>query len=147
MTKLYSKQMDMICEMENANVEIKNEYIVISNNNENKYFNKDGQEVENTEVYKGNIVFAKKENDKWGFVDRNKNMVVTAKYDKVTEFNKYGFAAVEKDGKWGAIDKEGKEIVSTIYKFNENQEPFFIGKFYQVKYGFGEVYYTDNQNV
>lgn len=145
MTRLYSKSMNKICEIENATVEIKNDYIMVSNEKENKYFNKDGQEVENTEVYKSNTLFSKMEDGKWGFADKNGNMVVQAKYDKVSEFNNYGFAAVEKDGKWGAIDKDGKEVVATIYIFNENQEPFFIGKYYQVKYGFGESYFTDNK--
>ena len=38
-------------------------------------------------------------------------MVVEAKYDKVTEFNEFGFASVQKDGKWGAINTQGKEVV------------------------------------
>ena len=144
--KLYSKDMNKICEMKNANVTLKNEYIVVSNENQQKYFNKDGKEVDKVEVYSSNVLFSKMENNKWGFSDKNGNMIVDAKYDKVTEFNEYGFAAVQKDGKWGSIDKSGKEIIEPTYVLNENQEPYFIGKFYKVKYGFGESYYTDNKN-
>ena len=146
LTKLYSKDMNKICEMKNANVTLKNEYIVISNENEQKFFNKEGKKVDKVEVYSSNSLFSKMENNKWGFSDKNGNMIVNAKYDKVTEFNEYGFAAVQKDGKWGSIDKNGKEVIEPIYVLNDNQEAYFIGRFYQVKYGFGESYYTDNKN-
>ena len=142
-TRLYSKDMNLICEMKDAKVQTENDYIVISNETDKKFFNKDGQEVENKEVYKENTLFSKKENDKWGFVNKEGKTIVEPIYDKVTEFNKYGFAGVLKDNKWGVVNKEGKKVTDTIYKLNENQEPFFIGKYYQVKYGFGENYFTD----
>lgn len=142
-TKLYSKDMKKICELKDATVEIFNEYIVIYNNNEKKYFNKEGKEVSNIEVYKDNALFSKMQNNSWGFADENGNLVIEAQYDKVTEFNEYGYAAVKKDGKWGSIDVSGKEIIKPTYELKEQIEPEFIGQYYQVKYGFGEVYYTD----
>ena len=145
-TCLYSNDMTKICEMKDASVTSKNDYIVISNENEEKFFNKDGKEVKKSEVYSENELYAKNKDGKWGFEDINGNMIVEAKYDKVTEFNKYGYASVRKDNKWGAVDKDGKEVIEPTYILNDNQEPFFIGKYYQVKYGFGEIYYTDNLN-
>ena len=136
--------MNLICEMKDANITSENGFIMIKNDNEEKYFNKDGKEVENFEVYPDNTLFAKNENNKWGFINKNGDLIVEAEYDEVTEFNKYGFAAVKKDGKWGSIDKEGKEITGEIYELDDNQKPFFIGKYYQIKYGFGEVYFTNN---
>ena len=76
-------------------------------------------------------------------VNKDGDMVVEAKYDKVTEFNEFGFASVQKDGKWGAINTQGKEVVEPTYNLKDEIEPSFIGTYYQVKYGFGEVYYTD----
>lgn len=142
-TKLYSKDMRKICEMKDATIEVKNDYIKIYNENEIKYFNLEGQELRNTEVYSNHILFAIQEGGKWGFADKDGNIVVEAKYDKVTEFNEYGFAAVKKDGKWGAINTEGKETVEPRYDLKEDSQVSFIGTYYQVKYGFGEVYYTD----
>lgn len=142
-TKIYSKDMKKICELENATVEKKNDYIVIYNDNQKKYFNKDGKELTNEDIYKDNILLSKSENNKWGFIDKNGDIVVEAQYDKVTEFNEYGFAAVKKDGKWGSIDVSGNEVIRPTYELKEESEPQFIGIYYQVKYGFGEVYYTD----
>ena len=82
-------------------------------------------------MYQNNKLFAKEENGKWGFVDNNENKIVDYKYDKVTEFNEYGFAAIKQGEKWGAINDKG-EI-----------EPVFIGKYYRVSYGFGEFCYTN----
>ncbi len=142
-TRLYKEDMSLICEMKNATVETKENYIKIYNQDETKYFSKEGKELKNSEVFINNTLFAKKENDKWGFVNTNQNWVVEAKYDKVTEFNEYGFSAVKKDGKWGAINLEGKEVVEPTYELKEDKEISFIGKYYKVEYGFGETYYTD----
>ncbi len=147
MTKLYSKDMTELCQMQNAKVEVKDNYIKISNDTETRYFDKDGKELKNTEVYPNNTLFAKKEGDKWGFADKNGNTVVEAKYDKVTEFNEYGFAGVRLDGKWGVVNSKGEEVLAPTYTLNEDTEPYFIGTYYRVQYGFGEFYYTDANNA
>ena len=98
-------------------------------------------EIKNIELFKDNKIFANKWGDKWGFVDKNGNKIVDYNYDKVTEVNKYGFAGIEKDGLWGVVDSNGKIIVEPQYKLNDI-EPTFIGEYYQVTYGNGEIYYT-----
>ena len=145
-TKLYSKEMTEVCQLTNANVEVKDNFIVISNDTETRYFDKDGKELKSTEVYPNNTLFAKKENDKWGFMDKNGNIVVEAKYDKVTEFNEYGFAGVRLDGKWGVVNSKGEEILTPTYTLDEETEPYFIGSYYRVKYGFGE-YFTNLNSI
>ena len=48
----------------------------------------------------------------------------------VGDFNKYGFVAVKKDGKWGSLDSEYKEVSEFKYKFDSNNiVPKFIGKY------------------
>lgn len=140
--QIYSKTMEKICEMQNAIIEV-DDYIKIYNETETKYFSKEGKELKNTEVYTNNKLFVKIENNQYGFVDINGNLVVNYKYDKAYEFNKYGFAAVKKDGKWGAIDEQGQEVVDLIYEIKDQGEPSFVGSYYRVTYGFGEFYYTD----
>ena len=70
-------------------------------------------------------------------------MKIGYRYEKATEFNEYGFAAVKLNGKWGAIDEQGKEVSNLVYEFKEDVIPSFIGKYYKVTYGFGEFYFTD----
>lgn len=126
--------------MTNATIEKEENYIIIYNDTETRYFDYQGKELTNKEVFPNNPLYAKQENGLWGFEKRDGTLVVECKYDKVTEFNEYGFASVEKDGKWGAINSEGEEVVAPTYELEGI--PSFIGKYYQVVYGFGEIYYT-----
>ena len=144
-TQIYEKTMQKICEMQNAIIEVQKNYVKIYNEEQTRYFDKEGKELKNTEVYPDNKLFVKVENNQYGFTDSSGKIVVDCKYDKVYEFNSYGFAAVKKDGKWGAINEQGKEVISPIYDIKEQGEPFFIGKYYRITYGFGESYYTDIQ--
>ena len=141
MTEIYSEKMEKISELKDATIQTNKEYFKIYNENETKYISNEGKELANTEVFTNNKIFAKKQGDKWGFVDASETKVIDFKYDKVTEVNKYGFAGIKQDGKWGVINSEGKIIVEPIYKLNDN-DPMFIGEYYQVIYGNGEIYYT-----
>jgi|GEM_PF-5037946 len=47
-------------------------------------------------------------------LDREKLSQVLAKYDGYSRFSE-GLAVVSKDGKYGVINKDGKEIVPCIY--------------------------------
>lgn len=143
--QIYSKTMNKICEMQNAILEEKNDYIKIYNTSEIRYFDKEGKELKNTEVYPNNKLFVKIENNHYGFVNSNGELVIENKYDKAYEFNEYGYAAVMKDEKWGAIDEEGKEVIAPTYELKNQGEPSFIGIYYRVTYGFGEFYYTNDK--
>lgn len=142
-TQIYSKTMEKICEMQNATLEIEQDFIKIFNETETKYFSKEGKELKNTEVYPNNKLFVKAQNNQYGFVDSKGNLVVDYQYDKAYELNEYGFATVKKDGKWGSINEEGKEIVAPLYEIKTEKVPSFIGSYYRVTYGSGEFYYTD----
>lgn len=142
-TEIYSKNMEKLCEIKNAIVAAKENYVKIYNENEVRYFDFHGKELKNTEVYSNNKLFASSKDGKWGYVDHAGNIIVDYIYDKVTEFNEYGFAAIKKDGKWGSINEQGEILANTEYELNNEIEPTFINKYYKVTYGFGEFYYTD----
>ena len=139
--QIYTNDMKKVSELKNANIEINSNYIKLYNNTEIKYITKDGKEVKNTELFENNKIFANQKDGKWGFVDKNGKVVIDYKYDDVTEVNKYGFAGIKMDNKWGIVDENGNIVVEPKYKINDNN-PTFIGEYYQVTYGSGEVYYT-----
>lgn len=143
--QIFSKDMKKICELKNATIDIKENYIKLYNDSEIKYVSKDGKELKNTEIFTSNKLFASMKDNKWGYVNKEGNVIVDYKYDKETEFNEYGYASVEKDGKWGSINQNGDEIAKIEFTLNNQNEPSFIGKYYQVVYGFGEFYYTDDK--
>ena len=47
--------------------------------------------------------------DKWGYIDKNGNVVIDFIYDDANSFSEE-LASVEKDGKYGYIDKEGNVV-------------------------------------
>ena len=53
--------------------------------------------------------------DYWGFMDRNGNLAIEARYDDAGSFAE-GLAAINKNGKWGYINREGKTIIEPVYK-------------------------------
>lgn len=144
-TEIYTKDMQKIIEMTNANVENKDEYIIVYNDKDIKYISKDGKILENTEIFKNNKIFAKKQGDLWGFVDINGNEVTEFKYENVTEVNEYGYAGIQQNGKWGVINNEGKVILEPTYDLNSVKKPTFINIYYQIVYGNGEIYYTNSK--
>ncbi len=144
-TEIYSETMEKICEMQNATIEVEDDHIKVYNDSEVKYFSKEGKELKNTEVYARNQLFVTVKDEKYGFMDKSGKVVVDYKYDKAYEFNSYGFATIEKDGKWGAINEQGEEVVAPTYEIRETKEPSFIGSYYRVTYGFGEFYYTNTK--
>lgn len=141
---LYSKNMEKISSVYNSMVYVYDNYIQEYSKDNVKYFDLEGKELLNTEIFKNNKIFAKKENNKWGFVDKDGKVVIEYKYDRVTEVNKYGFAGISLNDKWGVIDAYGNIIVELVYNMlNNNSDPEFLGKYYKVYYGYGESYYTD----
>jgi len=143
-TELYAENMKRICYLENAIVENKENYIKAYSNSDTFYFDDNGIEISNFKLFPNNKLFAKKENGKWGFVDKSGNIIVQYEYDRVTEFNEYGFAAIKKDSKWGCIDSTGRKVIEPTYEIDGAYGGLdFIGKYYKVQSGFGDLYYTD----
>lgn len=143
---IYSKQIQKVATIENAVINVENDYIEVYSEKSTKYFDFEGNEKTNTQVLKENELFAIEENGKWGMTDKYGNIVVECIYDKVTELNEYGYAGIKLDGKWGVINKTGQIVLEPTYEhFAENEKPEFINKYYRVTYGYGEIYYTDEE--
>lgn len=142
-SELYSKSMEKVYSASNVSVYKNDNYIVAYCMLEPEYFDFNGKKLENKDIFKDNQVLAAKLDGKWGFINRNGNVVVDYKYDAVTEFNDAGFAGIFKDNKWGIIDINGNIVQEPIYKIEGNTAPEFLGKYYKVYFGYGESYYTN----
>lgn len=144
-SELYGKSMEKVFSINNACIYKRDNYIEVYSKEETKYFDLDGKELTSQEIFKNNKLFAKKSDGKWGFVNKQNNVVVEYIYDKVTEFNSYGFAGIKKDNKWGVINESGNVIIEPIYDIEEdNTDPEFLGQYYKIYYGYGESYYTNH---
>lgn len=108
------------------------------------YYNLSGEKLETKDILVNNNLFLNKQNDKYGFVDKDGNVVVDYIYDDAKEQNEFGYIAVKKDGLWGCIDKTGKLICEPKYNLENNLVINFIGEYY-----LGEdlnlMYYTNKK--
>ncbi len=143
-TRIYKKDMTLACEMQNANIETDEEYIKIYNETDIKYFDNQGNEITNKEVYPNNSIFAdKNDQEKWGFINKSGNVIVDYKYDNVTEINEYGYAGIKQNGKWGVINQNGEIVLEPSYELQDELNPIFMGIYHKLSYNFGEFYFED----
>lgn len=106
-------------------------YIKVRENDEDKYYNFRFEQKNSKEILSGNTIFlSKNEEGKYGFVDRNGNVVVNYIYDDASEQNDYGYASVKKDGLWGAVNSKGEVAVAPSYTLENNVMVEFIGKWH-----------------
>ena len=106
-------------------------YIKVRENDEDKYYNFRFEERKNSEIFTSNTLFlSKNEEGKYGFVDRNGNVVVNYIYDDAREQNDYGYASVKQDDLWGAVDSVGNVAIAPSYSLDNNILIEFIGKWH-----------------
>ena len=140
--EIYNNEMKKQASMKNITIYSYDNYIKVLSENDMKYFDNNGNIVDNKQLFKNHKLFSFNKDGKWGFIDSNDNIIVEAKYDLVTELNQYGYAGIKQDGLWGVIDETGKVILEPKYKIN-GTEPDFISKYFKANVGFGFEYYTE----
>ena len=121
-------------------------YIKVRDNEDYKYYNFRFEEKTAREILSGNTIFlSRNEEGKYGFIDRNGNVVVNYIYDDATEQNDYGYASVKLDGVWGAVDSRGNVVIEPTYNLDNNAIVDFIGRLH-----LGEdlnLYYFTDENI
>lgn len=125
-----------------SEVNIDKGYFRIKIDNEYKYYNFKFEEKDSKELLTDNTMFLSKKDGKYGYVNKEGNVIVDYIYDDAREQNQYGFVAVKKDGLWGSIDKDGKVVVEPKYSLEANVYENFIGKWH-ISEDLNAYYYTD----
>ena len=114
---------------------------MVTLNNKYGYIDESGNEVipliyNNVKSFSEGLAAVENENNKWGFINKNGRIIIAPKYDEVEKFEN-GAAKVfigqkvkkesilvssryEYIGKWGLIDKNGRETVPC--KYNEMED-------------------------
>ena len=102
-------------------------YIELRQNDEYKYYNFKFEEKDVKEILNNNTIYLSKKDGKYGFVDKDGNVVVDYIYDDATEQNEYGYASIKKDGKWGSVDNKGNVVIEPTYDLEDYLMVDFIG--------------------
>lgn len=102
-TTIFSKNMKKLIAMQDMNIDIKNDFIVVYNDQKQVFITNDGEIKTAKDIFPNNKLYAISKNEKWGYEDKNGEIKTECIYTYVTEFNRFGFAGVCKQGKWGVI--------------------------------------------
>jgi len=86
-------------------------------------------------------LFLDKKDNKYGFIDKDGNVIVEYIYDDAREQNDYGYSAIKQNGLWGAINKKGEIICKPQYDLSNNLIIDFIGE-YHLGIDLNSKYYT-----
>ena len=105
-------------------------YIKMSIGDDIKYYNFRFEERTDKDVLPANTLYLDKKDGKYGFVNKNGEVVVDYIYDDATEQNESGYAGIKKDGKWGSIDSTGKVVQEPIYNLDDYLLVDFIGNWH-----------------
>lgn len=141
---LFDKSGNKIFEGKDILLMLDNEYIKVFCNEGVKYFTLDGKTISSEEIYKNNNILGFYEDGKWGFKDRNSNIVVQAKYDRITEVSEMGYAGIKLNDMWGIIDSNGNIIVEPKFYIDDSiSDPEFLNKFYKNYYASVGAFYVE----
>lgn len=97
------------------------------------FYNFKFEEISEEQAYKTNNLFRFTENGKVGFKNNKGVVIVPAIYDDATYQNIYGYIAVNRSGKWGSLDYNGKVIVEPKYDLKDYTYIDFIKDMYRYK--------------
>ena len=105
-------------------------YLKLRIDDEYKYYNFKFEEKQEIDIFPSRTLFLSKKDGKYGYLDKNGNIIVDYIYDDATEQNDYGYVAIKKDGKWGSIDSKGNVVQEPIYDLDEYLLIDFIGRWH-----------------
>ena len=131
--------------LENASFIKEDNYVKILSGTDVKYYTLEGNETTYKELFPENTLYAVKQNDKWGFKDKNGNIVVNCEYDFVSE-QKGNYVGIKKDGNWGILDITGKVVKEPSYEIAFN-DVRFLGQYYEIGTNIGLPIYCGDENV
>ncbi|MCL2354329.1 MAG: WG repeat-containing protein [Oscillospiraceae bacterium] len=113
-----------------SEINIDEGFIRLHVDGEHKFFNFRLEERRVSDVLTSNTLFLDRQDGRYGFIDAYGNVVIEHVYDDATEQNRYGFAGVKRDGKWGAINRIGREVLTPSVNLDNNVFVDFIGEWH-----------------
>lgn len=105
-------------------------YLELKQGEEYKYYNFKFEEKNIADIQTSNTLFKSKKDGKYGFVNKDGEVIVDYQYDDATEQNIYGYAGIKQDGKWGSIDNKGNVVQEPTYDLEDYLKIEFIGRWH-----------------
>ena len=129
-TDIYTRDLQLVFTGTISKVDTQKGYIRARIDNDYKYYNLQYQEISSKDALKDNTLWLIKENGKYGYINKDGKKVVDCIYDDAKEQNEFGFAAVNKDGKWGVLQSNGSILLDPSITYDNSINIDFIGKWH-----------------
>ena len=113
-----------------SDVDIEKGYLRVRKDDDYKYYNFKFEEKKAQELLTANTLFLVKENGKYGYKNKNGELVVDCIYDDAREQNEFGYCAVKQNGVWGALKSDGTVILEPSINLDNNLYIDFIDTWY-----------------
>jgi len=108
-------------------------YMRVRVGSEYKYYNFNFEEKTNIDVLKTNTLFLVKKDGKYGYTNKNGDLIVNYIYDDAKEQNQYGYCAVKQNGVWGVLGQDGTVILKPSVNLDDNLYIDFISSWHFYK--------------
>ena len=129
-TDIYTRDLKYVFTGTISKVDTARGYIRARVGDDYKYYNLQYQEISSKDALKDNTIWMIKENGKYGYVNAEGKKIVDCIYDDAKEQNEYGFAAVNKEGKWGVLQSNGSVLLEPSITYDGSVNIDFIGKWH-----------------
>ena len=114
-----------------SEVNIDDGYLRVRKGDNYTYYNFKFEEKSNIEVLNTNTLFLFKENGKYGYKNRNGEVIVDPIYDDAKEQNSFGYCSVKKGGLWGALKSDGTVVLTPSVNLDDYLYIDFIEKWHK----------------
>jgi hypothetical protein len=108
-------------------------YMRVRIDGEYKYYNFNFEEKSNLDVLKNNTLFLVKKDGKYGYVNKNGDLIVNYIYDDAKEQNQYGYCVVKQNGLWGVLAQDGTVILKPSVNLDDSLYVEFISSWHLYK--------------
>ena len=128
-----AENVDKTTDIINSKFETKLSNVIISELNEEKgflrvrennnyvYYNFNFERKENRDVLTTSTLFlVRNDAGKYGYVNKNNELIVNYQYDDAKEQNMYGYCVVKKDGLWGVLASDGTVVLKPSVNLDNN---------------------------
>lgn len=108
-------------------------YMIVRQDGEYKYYTLNFEEESNRDALKSNTLFLAKNGDKYGYVNKDGELIVDYIYDDAKEQNSYGYCAVKQNGLWGVLASDGTVILEPSVNLDDSLYVDFISDWHLYK--------------
>lgn len=132
-TDIYNSNLEKILEQVIiSNLNIEDGYLRVRKGNDYEYYNFKFEKKTNIEILATNTLFLFKQNGKYGYKNKNGEVIVDPIYDDAKEQNTFGYCSVKKDGLWGALKSDGTIVLKPSVNLDDYLYVDFIGTWHRV---------------